>query len=67
MMDEDRLRRLAAKAHRLASATSDRRLAATLRDIARDFEAASTAEPAAMTRPEDRPGGAPAGGALEEV
>jgi len=58
-MDQDRLHRLAAKAHRLAGATADRRLAATLREIARDFEAASAAGPAAMTRPEDRPGGVP--------
>jgi hypothetical protein len=59
MMDQDRLHRLAAKAHRLAGATADRRLVATLREIARDFEAASAAGPAAMTRPEDRPGGVP--------
>lgn len=37
-MDAEKLRRLAAKAKGLADATPDDRLAATLREIARDFE-----------------------------
>jgi hypothetical protein len=58
-MDQDRLHRLAAKAYRLARATSDRKLADTLREIARDFETASATGSAALARPEDGPPAAP--------